>query len=1388
MRVVRRLAQVLLIVTTLIVGATAAAIIVSQTAWFKNWLRGYIVSQANQFLNGQLTIQRLGGNLFFGVELENVGVTMDGSEVVSVQDLGVDYSVFEFISKGMSIDDIRVNKPRLYLRREGDTWSIARLIKRQEREADREGPTPPIAIADIGITDGSVVIDGPVGTAGLRVPERIDRLDAKLSFAYEPVHYSIEISHVSFRGSEPEIGLNALSGGIAVRDDTLFVDKLALRTEETSLLVDGAVQNYLATPVLNLRVSSDKVSLEELSRIVPAVAGIEVQPQFAVAAEGPLDRLNVEMNVRSSAGEMTARVLTDLLVPDQAAQGTLSVRRLNLGPLVKDKRKRTDLTANAKIDLKAREFSDINSVRGRVSIDAPRVAAMGYTAQNVKGTARIQGRQLTVEARARVYDGQATAAGQVRLPLPGLPLEYDLRGDVRDVDLRRLPASINAPQAETNLNLEYHVRGVEPPAGRPGNFAARPRQVEADLRFAGSRVAGTSITDGSVVSASLRDDNVTFHVDASVADLNLQQIGREFNVPALASDRYEGRLGGRVVADGTIANLSQGVTVDSVDASAKVDLDPSRIGEMAIDWANLDADYRDQFAEVRQLEIVGRDLNVKANGTVALNETGESDFTLHADTPRLEEVGRLANVNLSGIAKVDAAVTGNRRDLQAKGQLIGNGVSYGENGALSLTADFEARIPDLAFDRAALTADSKATFVTIGGQTINELSAHTEYAGKELKFDATARQPERSLAAAGSAALHPEHQEVHLERLALETQGLAWQLAPGSQATVQYGSDIVTVKDVRLVSGDQEIAAEGSFGNAGNSLRFTVTNVDLTNVDRLLLREPQFTGRANASGFLTGTREAPHVDAAFRVDGGGFRQFKYEALTGKVVYSGPTLTLDTRLQQNPTQWLTAKGTLPVALFSRPAPAEDGVPPVPPPSMDVTIDSSPIDLGIVQGFTTALTNVTGTLEAHVRLTGTMDDPRPEGAITVADGALTVPPTGVNYTNLAGRIELQPDRLHIDQLTILDNHQSALTLTGDLSIRERQLGGVQLYVNANDFKVIDNEMGNVRIESSLEINGELRAPNIGGYFGVTTGEVNLDEIVALAGPSAYSTAPTEFVTPTGPEQPPAASSVFDGLRMDVSLYVPNDLVIKSQSLQTPGSPIGLGALNATLGGDLRAMKEAGGRVRLVGAVNTVRGTYDFQGRRFEILRDGAVHFDGTDDLNPRLDLRTRRIIQAVEAFVNIRGTLKEPQIELRSNPPLEQADILALVVFNQPLSQLGEGEQVTLAARAQALAASAVVGQLAQSIGGALNLDTFEIELAPETGTDALVTLGQQVGRNLYLKVQQGVGDQALTNVILEYELMRWLRLQTNVVQGSSTQQSVFRRTQDTGADLVFFFSY
>lgn len=1466
MKIVKRMTQVLVVVMTLVIGATTAAALVSQSAWFKNWLRGYIVRESSNYLNGTLTIGRLGGNLFFGFEMENVTLSMDDKPVMTLGNLGLAYNAFELVTRGLSVDSIRLDHPVVYLRREGDEWTFNRLVKERATEADRSGPDRPITIASIVVNEGSIVVESPVGISGVDIPKRLDKLDARLAFKYEPVRYSIDIAQVSFRGSEPQLELNALSGGVAVKGETLFVDKLALRTSETSLLVDGAVQNYLSKPVLNLQVSSDKLSIPEIARVVPSLNGVELQPSFNVRASGPLDQLGIDINVQSSAGALSGKLTADLVAPGQAAQGELSVKHLDLSTVLKDPSQKSDLTADAKFDLHGEELSNISALHGTVELDSPRITAAGYAAERVHANARIDGRTLTlVGARATAYGTALTVAGDATLPDFGTTsrtVPFTLHGTAAHFDLRQLPRQLKAPQASSDVSVDYSVSGSAGPKLGP---------TVADVRFQPSIVAGTRIAAGSTVVVTLNGDDIRYRADAIVAGVDLQQIGEQFQVPALAIERYrssinghiaasghgtdpatlelsaqgtlddtsilggtvpqltfdvqvandaahvtadgsisefdpavasgktelEGNVAGSVNIDATVAHLSSGVTPDSIDAVAMVTLQPSKVGGLAISRGTFDASYHDSSGDIRSLDITGPDINVQAHGTLALNESRESNLEVHADSPRLETLGALADQPISGIATIDATVTGNQRELKASGKLVGSGLKYGDNGALNITSTFNAAVPQLTLADANVEAKSHATFITLAGQDINELDATTTYTQQQLDFDATARQPERSLGVAGSLLLHPDHQEVHLQRLGLTTRGQEWHLASRSQPTIHYAKDKVSVSQVELVNGEQQITADGTLGGTDDDLMVTITNVDLANVDAVLLREPQLTGTLNASATLSGTTAAPNVTGDFRVDKGGFRRYQYDSLVGNVNYTGPGLTLDARLEQNPTTYLTAKGYVPTALFKGGGTAEEraaahDAPVAPENRIDLHIQSTPIDLGLVQGFTSELTAVSGTVQATIDITGSAADPHPNGVVTLDKGALKVVPTGVSYSNLQGKIELQEDQVHIDNISMLDSHQSAVSITGDLAVHERAVGGVELFVNSTDFQVVDNKLGRVRVNASLEIAGELSAPRVLGDFGVSTGNVDLDEILAVAVDSPYATKQAEYAANSDADTATTSASAtpLDALAMDVRITVPDDLVVKASTLRAPGAPVSLGALNVTLGGDLRATKSPGKSIELVGPVNTIRGTYDFQGRRFEILRDGTVRFagDSLDELNPILDLRTRRLIQGVEARVNIGGTLTQPDIVLSSNPPLEQADILSLIVFNQPINSLGSGQQVSLAQRAQQMAASTLAGELASTVGNALGLDTFEINTSPENGAGASLTVGQQLGQNVYVKVEQGIGDDSQTNFILEYELTKWLRFRTNMLQGSSTQTQLFQRFQGSGVDLLFIFSY
>src|SRR5690606_8243753 len=110
-----------------------------------------------------------------------------------------------------------------------------------------------------------------------------------------------------------------------------------------------------------------------------------------------------------------------------------------------------------------------------------------------------------------------------------------------------------------------------------------------------------------------------------------------------------------------------------------------------------------------------------------------------------------------------------------------------------------------------------------------------------------------------------------------------------------------------------------------------------------------------------------------------------------------------------------------------------------------------------------------------------------------------------------------------------------------------------------------------------------------------------------------------------------------------------------------------MNVTVGGVVQVRKQPGAPPEFTGEVSTVRGTYTFQGRRFTIERDGRIRFAGTDEIDPLLDIRASRVISGVETMIRVQGTLRQPELSFSSNPPLDQADILSLIVFNQPINQ-------------------------------------------------------------------------------------------------------------------------
>ena len=1474
----RRFLQILAVVGALVVGTAALALVATQTVWFKEWLRGAIVRHAGDYINGELAIGRLDGNLFSGFGLNDVQLSMDGRPVVGADAIRIDYDALRLVRGDIVIDRIQLDRPVIRLERRGDSWNLAQLMK--ERESS-ESSGRPFAIRRLEVRGGRLDLEpGDVGGAAVNIPRRLQAIDVSMSLVSSPGELSAEIDRLAFRAEEPSLIVHELAGTVHKKRDGVTRGRVAIRTEQSSLRAEAMLRSFEGRPSeLNVRASSGRVAFEEIGRIVPALQHYRLSPGFMATTSGPLNELRVIVDLSEpQVGRVTGDLTLDTIEPARSVAGQVTVSHFNVAPIVEGLRAGTpgtdhrppakpvpsDISGSVSIDLALpRERFPLS---GTFALRAGPVRVAEYQASAIQARGRVDGQTVRLDAKAEAYGVSATAAGTV---ITGDQLALDLKGRALDVDLRKLPASLKAPKVDSDLDLEYSVRG-------------RGSAFSGTATLSPSELAGARIADGTIAEFNVNGSDIRYGVKGSVSDLDLERIGNAFDIAALADERYRsrvnatfevrgaaggkeplsidaagtlvdtsvfeariprmdfdaqigngdahikavgdfseldpsavakdarvhGRLTGSVDVEATLRDYAQGVTADSIDLAGSVTLADSTVDKVSIDSFVVEGQYAQRGGELKRLELTGADVQVSASGPISLAEAGSSDVVFHVETSSLERVGGIVGRTLKGAAVVDGRVTGNGESLDIRGDLTGSNVGDGENGALSLKSQFAVAIPDLTPARLAVKASSQATFLEIKGQKVNELAADTAFSESRLEFDARAQHGVRELAAGGTVIFHPDHQEIHLPRLALKTEQIEWRTPDKSDAAVRYFPDRIEIHELQLTSGDQQIRANGVLGTSSESLDVKIENMNIAEVDRLLLGDGRLAGRLQAEASITGPLKEPQVDAGFTVSQGGFGTFKYESLTGRIDYGGAGVMLDVKLQANPAEWLAAKGFAPLTLL-RPNP--EGVSgthqePAPGEAVDIQVTSSEIGLGLIQAFTPYVTKVTGALQTNIRVTGSGYDPHLEGNLTIRGGSFAVPELGTAYTGLDTEILLVPEGLTIREFRILDARGFPMTVGGTLAMHARSVGAVNISVDSSKFEVIDNKMADLKLNTNIQVTGDLRKPRVVGSIEVENGTVHLAELIERVTATAYSTRAAEI--PGLEDAPPprvnvpasdetsakssdeasAKPSAFDSIDLDLGLTVPGNLVLRGRDIRTGGAPVALGDINITVGGTIQVRKPPVEPLRLVGDVKTVRGTYTFQGRRFDIVRDGRIGFSGGEEIDPLLDLQARRVISGVETFVRVRGTMKRPELSFSSIPPLEEADILALIVFNQPLNELGEGEQVSLARRAGALAGGYLASGLTRSIGNALELDEFEIQAQDDTGSPS-VRIGEQVGRNLFFMVRQAFGTEQTTELILEYQIADFLRLQATGAQGSAATERVqFRRVERAGLDLLFSFSY
>ena len=390
---------------------------------------------------------------------------------------------------------------------------------------------------------------------------------------------------------------------------------------------------------------------------------------------------------------------------------------------------------------------------------------------------------------------------------------------------------------------------------------------------------------------------------------------------------------------------------------------------------------------------------------------------------------------------------------------------------------------------------------------------------------------------------------------------------------------------------------------------------------------------------------------------------------------------------------------------------------------------------------------GRLIATIEASGTVGAPVFNG--NVRGDALTFdyPPYGVYLKNGELRARLEGDRLRIERFSIQAG-EGSFTASGTVPLRLTQ-GEANLAWQAKNFAVL--ERPDMRLVASgqgeagfdgkrLLIAGELHAER--GHL-----EIERDRIPKLG----------EDVVIVGEPRKPEGAKAALPVHLNIDLDLGSNFTIHAQNLE------------GKLTGRINFTTTAEGELRAYGRIETLNATYFAYGQRLQV-DPGIVIFDGPLD-NPALQITAWRRNQAVEAGVQLSGTMLAPRVQIVSQPPVSEGERLSWLVLGRAPTDATKADLGLLQAAAGALLARGDSMPIDRKLAKTFGLDEISFRGTGEV-QDRAIAVGKRLSDKVYVSYEQGLGTVTSSLVKLDYALSRrWsLRAET----GTSSGWGVFYR--------------
>jgi len=382
---------------------------------------------------------------------------------------------------------------------------------------------------------------------------------------------------------------------------------------------------------------------------------------------------------------------------------------------------------------------------------------------------------------------------------------------------------------------------------------------------------------------------------------------------------------------------------------------------------------------------------------------------------------------------------------------------------------------------------------------------------------------------------------------------------------------------------------------------------------------------------------------------------------------------------------------------------------------------------------------GGANVNILVEGTMARPRVTGRASVKDASAHYADFPVGLSHVNGEFVFDRSRLLFERVSA-EAGGGVLTLNGAVTYAD---GPVRYEINVSTTTV------RIRYPAGMSwlAGGVLQLAGT-SEAAILSGRVEVKRILLAEGVDVASFFAAASDTTTAPT---SSSPFLRNLSFDIA------------GNTSPGARIEWTGAQLDIDGDVR-LRGTWDRPILLGHIHLLGGQMAFHGNNFTLTR-GDINFANPFQLDPELNVEASSVISQYQVTINFSGKASKLALSYRSDPPLPDTDIIALLALGSP------GEQSALrsqSAGSQNYGATALLSEaISSGLGGRIErlfgishfrVDPFLSGTATESNAAARVTVEQQITRGLTVTYSTNAATSNQYQLIqVEYAVRRDLSL-------------------------------